>query len=104
MPTQFVISEVTRNFLQIQLENHIEELLDDPDGMFGPEDAPETRAELRKHYDELSIVAADLGLSLSDIIANNDRTDYERERLATMLGWNPGFFIKGATGIDTLPK
>jgi len=89
MPSQFIISEVTRKFLQFQLERHVEELLDDPDGMFGPEDAPETRKELRAHYEELSIVAADLGLSISDVIANNDRTDYERERLATMLGWNP---------------
>jgi hypothetical protein len=84
------ISDTTRGFLRGSLERAIDEFMDDPEGAFGPQWKQE---DIREYYDLLATVANDLGLSLENIITTNERSDYERERLATMLGWHPRHFI-----------
>lgn len=103
MPTRFVISNVTRKFLQDSLERAVDDLLDDPDGMFplydhckgGPITEDERKAQIVDYFSELSIVAADLETSIHDLIVQADRTDYEKKQLAELMGWSSITWQKG---------
>lgn len=103
MPSQFVISNVSREFLKSSLERAVDDLLDDPDGMFplydhskgGPIGESERSHQVRDFFYELSVVASDLELSIDDLIVASDRTDCERQRLAELMGWSPNTWQKG---------
>lgn len=74
------IRDRTAAWVREALESAVQGLFDDPLGAFGGD-----LAELRTMLEDLVIVAADFGVNLDAIIAEQ-ATDSDRQRMADLLG------------------